>query len=154
MAVSRAVAAESLAPEAKAAGAYGNEVDAVNWTLTRQLNKDIAYSEFFIIYLISVSIYFFGVQHMVDRLHGDTISQVERNYQAFEQMLPELLPTQLGKLAVLHNGELVDFFDTYADAVRYGEEKFGEIGNFSVQEVTNRVASLGYYSYAGRNIPQ
>jgi hypothetical protein len=86
---------------------------------------------------------------MVENAHEGTKSQVERNYQAFEQKLPELLASRLGKLAVLHDGEIVDFFDTYADAIRYGEEKFGAIGNFSVQEVTTRAASLGYYSYAG-----
>ena len=76
-------------------------------------------------------------------------SQVDINYRAFQAKLSELLPAQLGKLALMHNGDIVEFFDSYADAVRFGLERFGEIGNFSVQEVTNSALSMGLYSYVG-----
>ncbi len=76
-------------------------------------------------------------------------SQVDINFQAFKALLPELIPTHAGKLAVMRDGEILGFFDSYADAVRFGQDRFGEIGNFSVQEVTTRVVSLGFYSYAG-----
>ena len=84
---------------------------------------------------------------MIDRNTAQP-SQVDLNYEAFLKLLPELLPSHAGKLAVMHDGKIVDFFDTFQDAVRFGEATFGSIGNFSVQEVTNRVASLGFYSYA------
>ena len=73
---------------------------------------------------------------------------MDKNYEAFLALLPELLPTHAGKLALMHDGRLVDFFDSFPDAMRFGESKYGSIENFSVQEVTNRVASLGAYSYA------
>lgn len=76
-------------------------------------------------------------------------SQVDRNFEAFQAKLPELLPTHAGKLALMHDGDIVDFFDSYADAIRFGQERFGDISAFSVQEVSNKTASLGYYSYVG-----
>ncbi|HXQ53772.1 MAG TPA: hypothetical protein VN802_21950 [Stellaceae bacterium] len=75
-------------------------------------------------------------------------SEVERNYAAFVKRLPELLTTHQGKFAVMHGGEIVAFLDTLSDAVRYGREKFGEPGKFSVQEVTSRNVNLGFYAYA------
>lgn len=79
----------------------------------------------------------------------DEQSQVDVNYRAFQAKLSELLATHAGKLALMHDGDIVDFFDSYADAVRFGVEKFGEIRNFSVQEVTHSALSMGLYSYVG-----
>jgi hypothetical protein len=72
---------------------------------------------------------------------------VDRNFSAFMGMLPDLLLTHPGKYALLHDGEVVDFFDSLSDAVRFGHAKFGDL-NFSVQEVTRQDVSLGFYSHA------
>jgi hypothetical protein len=75
-------------------------------------------------------------------------SEVDRNYAAFKALLPDLIATHPGKFAVMHNGEVVEFFDTLSDAVRCGSTQFGGSGKFSVQEVTSTPANLGFYAYA------
>ncbi len=74
-------------------------------------------------------------------------TEVDRNYEAFKKLLPELLSSHAGKFAVLRDEKVVDFFDSLADAVRFAHAKFGD-DNFSVQEVTSKNVNLGYYSYA------
>ena len=74
-------------------------------------------------------------------------TEVDRNYEEFRKILPDLLKKAPGKYVVLHGGEIAEFFDTFGDALRYGQGKFGK-DKFSVQEVTSRSVSLGYHSYA------
>lgn len=76
-----------------------------------------------------------------------TQSEVDKNYEAFLALLPELLVSHPGKFVVMQNGKPIDFFDSLADAVKYGHSKFGDM-NFSVQEVTSKNINLGFYSYA------
>lgn len=70
------------------------------------------------------------------------------NFRAFQEKLPELVATHAGKVAVMRDGEIVEFFDSYPDAVRYGQRNYGGFGEFSLQEVTNCLPSLGFYSNA------
>jgi hypothetical protein len=74
-------------------------------------------------------------------------SEVRRNYEAFMQKLPELLPVQRGKFALMHDASIVEFFDTAPDAFRAGKKLYAE-GSFSIQEVTDSVADLGFLSHA------
>lgn len=74
-------------------------------------------------------------------------SEVRRNYEAFVRKLPELLAARRGKFALMHDAEIVEFFDTAADAFRAGKKLHGE-GRFSIQEVTDAVADLGFLSHA------
>ena len=76
-----------------------------------------------------------------------TESEVDRNYEAFLKVLPDLLKSHAGKFAVLHDAQVVEFFDSLADAVRFGTAKFGD-ARFSVQEVSSQDINLGYYQYA------
>lgn len=73
--------------------------------------------------------------------------QVDENYAAFRKLLPELLLTHAGKFAVMHDGAVVEFFDSLSDAARFGHLKYGGI-DFSVQQVTSQAVNLGFYSYA------
>lgn len=86
-------------------------------------------------------------------LQGQTVTtqkqhttQADRNYEAFRKVLPDLLKSYPGKFALMHDGEVVDFFSSLGDAVKFGKERFGD-NNFSVQEVTSQTASLGFHSY-------
>ena len=72
---------------------------------------------------------------------------VDENYEAFQDLLPELLKTHLGKFALLQEKELVETFDTARDAMIYGEKAFPD-GLFSIQQVTSLVVDLGYFSHA------
>lgn len=80
------------------------------------------------------------------------LTEVEKNFAVFQRMLPELLNSHPGKFVVLHDGEVVDFFDTLRDAVRFGAAKFGD-QNFSIQEITRKTINLGYHSYALNHHP-
>ena len=77
---------------------------------------------------------------------GDT--EVDRNFDAFNTMLPELLQRAPGKYALLHRQKLIDLFDNPLSAFVEGARQFGE-NEYSVQEVTQQSDSLGFYSYAG-----
>lgn len=78
-------------------------------------------------------------------------SQADINFTAFNEKLPTLLETHRGKFAVMHNAEIVRFFDSLGDAVRFGAESFGD--DFSVQEVTTRNVNLGCHTYAVMHLP-
>ena len=74
-------------------------------------------------------------------------NEVDRNYAAFKKMLPDLVKTNLGEFAVLRNKQIVGFFASAGEADKFALEKFDD-GLFSIQEVTERIASFGYFSYA------
>jgi hypothetical protein len=78
--------------------------------------------------------------------------QVDRNYATFKSNLRDLLAKYPGKQVLLHDGEIVEVFDTLSDAVKFGNAKFG-VSNYSVQEVTNRPAELGWHSHAVHYTP-
>lgn len=73
---------------------------------------------------------------------------VDRNYEAFKGMLPDLLKTDPNRFALLRHGELIICFDTFRDAVETGRRMFGD-GLFSVQEVTSEPIDLGFFSHIG-----
>jgi hypothetical protein len=73
-------------------------------------------------------------------------TEADRNFAVFQRELPELLATHPGKFALMHDGSIVDFFDSIGDAARQGRKLYGEA--FSVQEVASKNESLGFYSYA------
>ena len=76
--------------------------------------------------------------------------QIDRNYEAFEAILPKLLETELGRWVLLRNQAVEAIFDTAQDAQTAGEKIFPD-GLFSSQRVTNRAVDLGWFSHA---VPQ
>jgi hypothetical protein len=76
--------------------------------------------------------------------------QIRRNYEAFIAQLPQLVVRHRGKFALMHNGEIVELFDTARDAYVAGQKLFPD-APFSVQEVTETPADLGFFSHA---VPQ
>jgi len=96
--------------------------------------------------------HFEGVAEMAALAAKMVNSQVEKNFAAFQKELPRLLGTHAGKFAVLHNEKIENFFDSFADAAKFGLEKFGS-DNFSVQEVTSKDINLGFHSYALHHHP-
>jgi len=75
-------------------------------------------------------------------------NQVDTNYTAFEAVLPEILAAHSGEFALLHQGEIVEYFETSLAATIAGAKRFG-LGDFSVQEVSAEPEHLGFYSYVG-----
>ena len=74
-------------------------------------------------------------------------SELKANYTSFAELLPELLGANRGKFALMRHREVVDFFDTARDAFLSGQKAYPD-ELFSVQEVTDAVADLGFYSHA------
>ena len=72
---------------------------------------------------------------------------VDRNFEAFQDLLPGLVDTHSGKYALMRDSEVVEFFDSARDAVIFGEKQYPD-GLFSVQQVTKKIVDLGYFSYA------
>jgi hypothetical protein len=73
--------------------------------------------------------------------------QVIRNYAAFTEKLPLLLKEQPEKFALMRDGEIVEFFDTARDAYITGNRLYAD-GLFSIQQVINEPADLGFFSHA------
>jgi hypothetical protein len=74
-------------------------------------------------------------------------SEVKQNYEAFRLKLPEILGTHRGKFALMHGGEIVEFYDTAGDAYKVGLAKYSA-GQFSIQEVTDQSVDLGFFNHA------
>jgi hypothetical protein len=74
-------------------------------------------------------------------------AEVERNYRAFKEIVRELVQTHPGKFALMHQGKLADVFDTFSDALKYGNAIFGA-GKFTVQAITLQPVDLGWYGHA------
>ena len=73
--------------------------------------------------------------------------ELEQNFEAFQKLLPELIGPHAGKFVLMRNREQVQVFDSAADALKYAKAQF-EDGMYSVQQVTDHVVDLGYFSHA------
>lgn len=75
--------------------------------------------------------------------------EVERNYAAFMAKIAGLLRDHReGQYAVMRHQDVVEFFDSAGDAVKFGNALY-EDRLFSVQEVTGKPLDLGYFSHGG-----
>jgi hypothetical protein len=72
--------------------------------------------------------------------------EVDANYDYFHRKLGEILPNHIGQFAVLKSREIIEFFDTPAEAYRFGLHSYGTQG-FSIQEVTEEPIDLGFFSH-------
>jgi hypothetical protein len=71
--------------------------------------------------------------------------QIEQNYEVFQAQLPQLAMTHPGKFALMHDREIIEFFDTARDAYVAGQKIFPG-GVFSVQEVIETPVDLNTYA--------
>ena len=53
-------------------------------------------------------------------------AEVEKNHEAFEKILPQLMRTHEGKYALLRDRNIVELFDSFADAEQFGSAKFAD----------------------------
>lgn len=72
--------------------------------------------------------------------------EVDRNYDAFKQMLPRILPEHLDQLALMKDERIVGYFEKPLEAFRAATEMFPD-GVFSIQEVTDEPLDLGFWSH-------
>jgi hypothetical protein len=74
-------------------------------------------------------------------------AEINANYQAFKQTLPNILIAYRGKVVLLKNREAKGYFSTMGEAIRAGKERFPD-KLFSVQPVEPEMAvDLGWYSH-------
>jgi hypothetical protein len=72
--------------------------------------------------------------------------EVDRNYDAFMRVLGSILQDHRDKLALMHNGEIVAFYETPREALEAASERFAD-GVWSIQEVTDEPLDLGFWSH-------
>ncbi len=71
---------------------------------------------------------------------------IKENFEAFEHLLPSILIAHSGKVALLRNRKVCDYFDTPSEAIRNGHRQFPD-RMFSVQRVERSTVDLGWYSH-------
>ncbi len=50
---------------------------------------------------------------------------LEKELETYKRELPALVAASRGKFVLIHDSQVAGVFDTYADAIRVGYEKFG-----------------------------
>lgn len=76
------------------------------------------------------------------------IAEINKNFIAFQKLMPSIDPRHSGKFVVLRKEEIIDYFDSMRDAAKYAEALY-EDGLYSIQEVNARVVDLGFFSHVG-----
>lgn len=74
-----------------------------------------------------------------------SVAEARRNYEAFQELLPELSETHPGECALLHDGQLVEVFPTRWEARSEGKRSYP--GAFSIQPITTKALDLGWFSH-------
>ena len=70
---------------------------------------------------------------------------VDRNYKAFEKLLPGLLAIHAGEIALMRHEKLIALFENAGAAMAEGNRQFPD-ELFSIQLVTDHVIDLGFFS--------
>ena len=73
--------------------------------------------------------------------------EIDANYERFKAMLPDIIQLHRGKYAVMRHAKIVEYFDSARDALVFASHQYPD-GLFSIQEVTDKVVDLGWFSYA------
>lgn len=74
-------------------------------------------------------------------------TEVDRNYDAFVRAFGGIMPEHRDQFALMHDGQILAFFDKPGDAYREGMSRHPD-GHFSIQEVTDEPIDLGCWSHA------
>ena len=72
--------------------------------------------------------------------------EVRQNYAFFQTQIPKLEIKQRKQYALLHQKQIIEFFDSKDDAAKIGMKDYGE-GQFSIQRAADRAIELGYQSF-------
>ena len=70
-------------------------------------------------------------------------SQLERNQAAYDAVRRQMEEDHLGRVVLLHDGEVVEVYNDKDDAYKIGREKYG-LGNFSLVNVGQQPIDLGF----------
>ena len=73
--------------------------------------------------------------------------EIDENLAFFRERLPDLLPTNSGKYALIRHREIAGIFDTVTDAQLAGIKLYSD-SIFSVQKISNEPINLGIFAHA------
>jgi hypothetical protein len=73
--------------------------------------------------------------------------EVDLNFDAFVEELPEIMPKHAGEYVLMKNGRMVSFHSSADAALSAGRATYAD-GIYSIQEVTDRPIDLGFFSHA------
>ncbi len=71
--------------------------------------------------------------------------EMRKNLDAYEEKKDDLERNHSGKIAVMHNGELVDIYNDEQDAYKSACARFG-LGKFVIKQIGKKPISLGIYT--------
>ena len=71
--------------------------------------------------------------------------EVDANYAVMQEKITDIIADHEGQYALMKDKQIVEFFDSWEDAIKYGNNQYDN-GIFSVQKVSNEVVSLGMLS--------
>ncbi len=76
-------------------------------------------------------------------------AEVDKNFSIFREKIKKgsIENSLFGKFALMKNGAIIDYFNTWEDAHKAGSIAYKD-KLFSIQEVSDEIVNLGYYSYA------
>ena len=72
--------------------------------------------------------------------------EINQNYEAFVEKLPDLLAQHRGKFALMRHREVIGIYSTAEDVVQTGSLLYKD-DLFSVQRITDVPVDMGYYSH-------
>lgn len=78
--------------------------------------------------------------------------ELKKNRDTYNAMRDKLEREHRGRVALLHDGELVFVYNDRWDAYVIGTERFGE-GNFSIKKIGAPPASLGAATWYTEPVP-
>lgn len=72
--------------------------------------------------------------------------ELDRNYDAFKAVLPELMKKHKGRWAIVREEKVVDIYDKFEEASSAGLKQYGD-HRFNLQEVTDEPLYFGIFSH-------
>ena len=76
--------------------------------------------------------------------------EIEKNYQFFKQILPELETEHIDEFVLIRKQKIIGFYPSLIEAQLAGLGKYTD-QLFSIQEVRNKPVELGFFRYAVGN---
>ncbi len=73
--------------------------------------------------------------------------EVDNNFEAFKEKLPEIIKEHKDEYALIKNKEILGYYKDFESALEYAEKTISD-NIFSIQEVQDMEINLGFYSYA------
>ncbi len=72
--------------------------------------------------------------------------EIDGNFDSFQRIVHQYLPARKGQWALMRHGEIVSFHPSAANAEGAGVSRFPD-DLFSIQEVSDDVVDLGFFSH-------